>query len=144
MIDENLIINENMIINENENINIQMIEEIDKLNGDFNLKKLMEDFENISLHTNENDHYEADQLYTDMLNYDMNFTVKQLLLICEYYGLLKDVKINKMKKQDIIEQILMFENNNDNYETVIRRKELWYYINELKEDKMMKKFIIWN
>jgi hypothetical protein len=49
-----------------------------------------------------------------------------------------------MKKQDIIEQILMFENNNDNYELVIRRKELWYYINELKEDKMMKKYVIWN
>jgi hypothetical protein len=105
----------------------------------------MEDFENISLHMNDDDnfHHESDQLYTDMLNYDMNFTVKQLLLICEYYGLLKDVKTNKMKKQDIIEQILLFENNNDNYEMMIRRKELWYYINELKEDKMMKKFIIW-
>jgi hypothetical protein len=135
MIDENIIIDEN--------VNIQMIEDFDKSNDDFNLKKLMEDFENISLHENENAGYENDQLYIDMLNYDMNFTVKQLLLICEYYGLLKDVKTNKMKKQDIIEQILLFENNNDNYETVIRRKELWYYINELKEDKMMKKFIIW-
>jgi hypothetical protein len=135
MIDENIIIDEN--------VNIQMVEDFDKSNDDFNLKKLMEDFENISLHENENAGYENDQLYIDMLNYDMNFTVKQLLLICEYYGLLKDVKTNKMKKQDIIEQILLFENNNDNYETVIRRKELWYYINELKEDKMMKKFIIW-
>jgi hypothetical protein len=134
MIDENIVIDEN--------VNIQMIEDFDKSNVDFNLKKLMEDFENISLHMNDN--YESDHLYTDMLNYDMNFTVKQLLFICEYYGLLKDVKINKMKKQDIIEQILMFENNNDNYEMVIRRKELWYYINELKQDKMMKKFIIWN
>ncbi len=134
-------INENIIIDEN--INIQLVDDFEKSTGDFNLKKLMEDFENISLHENENVGYENDQLYTDMLNYDMNFTVKQLLLICEYYGLLKDVKTNKMKKQDIIEQILLFENNNDNYEMVIRRKELWYYINELKEDKMMKKFIIW-
>jgi len=138
MIDENIIIDEN--------VNIQMVDDFEKSNADFNLKKLMEDFENISLHTNDdnNFHHESDQLYTDMLNYDMNFTVKQLLLICEYYGLLKDVKTNKMKKQDIIEQILLFENNNDNYDTVIRRKELWYYINELKEDKMMNKFIIWN
>jgi hypothetical protein len=137
MIDENIIIDEN--------VNIQMVDDFDKSNTDFNLKKLMEDFENISLHMNDDDnfHHESDQLYTDMLNYDMNFTVKQLLLICEYYGLLKDVKTNKMKKQDIIEQILLFENNNDNYEMMIRRKELWYYINELKEDKMMKKFVIW-
>jgi hypothetical protein len=134
-------INENII---DENVNIQMVEDFNKSNDEFNLIKIMEDFENISLHMNSNDNYESDQLYTDMLNYDMNFTVKQLLLICEFYGLLKDVKTSKMKKQDIIEQILMFENNNDNYELVIRRKELWYYINELKEDKMMKKFIIWN
>ncbi len=137
MIDQN-------IIHENVNINIQMVEDFDKSNADFNLKQLMDEFENISLHVDSNPGYESDQLYTDMLNYDTNFTVKQLLLICEYYGLLKDVKTNKMKKQDIIEQILLFENNNDNYDTVIRRKELWYYINELKEDKMMKKFIIWN
>lgn len=140
MIDENIRIDEN--------VNIQMVDDFDKSNGDFNLKKLMEDFENISLqmneNENENENYESDQLYTDMLNYDMNFTVKQLLLICDYYSLLKDVKTNKMKKQDIIEQILMFENNNDNYEMVIRRKELWYYINELKEDKIMKKYVIWN
>jgi hypothetical protein len=137
MIDENII---------DENVNIQMVEDFNKSNSDFNLKKLMDDFENISLHENDNENhnYESDQLYTDMLNYDMNFTVKQLLLICEFYGLLKDVKTSKMKKQDIIEQILMFENNNDNYELVIRRKELWYYINELKEDKMMKKYVIWN
>uniref|UniRef100_A0A6C0BXB2 Uncharacterized protein n=1 Tax=viral metagenome TaxID=1070528 RepID=A0A6C0BXB2_9ZZZZ len=136
-------INKNII---DENVNIQLVEDFNKSNDEFNLIKLMEDFENISLHENDNENhnYESDQLYTDMLNYDMNFTVKQLLLICEFYGLLKDVKTSKMKKQDIIEQILMFENNNDNYELVIRRKELWYYINELKEDKMMKKFIIWN
>jgi hypothetical protein len=137
MIDQN-------IIDENVNINIQMVDDFDKSYDDFNLKQLMDEFENISLHVDSNPGYESDQLYTDMLNYDTNFTVKQLLLICEYYGLLKDVKTNKMKKQDIIEQILLFENNNDNYDTVIRRKELWYYINELKEDKMMKKFIIWN
>ena len=137
MIDQN-------IIDENVNINIQMVDDFDKSNADFNLKQLMDEFENISLHMDSNPGYESDQLYTDMLNYDTNFTVKQLLLICEYYGLLKDVKTNKMKKQDIIEQIILFENNNDNYDMVIRRKELWYYINELKEDKMMKKFIIWN
>jgi len=28
-------------------------------------------------------------------------------------------------------------------EITMKRKELWYYINELKNDKMMKKFVIW-
>ena len=93
---------------------------------------------------NTNDNIEQDIMYTEMVNYDMNYNVKQLLLICEYYGLTKDVRKNKMKKQDVIEQILLFENNMDNYDTVVKRKELWYYINELKNDKMMKKYVIWN
>ena len=74
-----------------------------------------------------------------MKNYELNFNVKQLLLICEYYGL----KMNKMKKQDIIEQIILYENNTDNIEMVIKRKELWYYMGELKNDKIMKRFVIW-
>ena len=63
-------INENIRIDEN--VNIQMVEDFNKSNDEFNLIKLMEDFENISLHMNDNDNYENDQLYTDMLNYDMN------------------------------------------------------------------------
>jgi hypothetical protein len=114
------------------------------------IEKLLNDFEQINIINSTIDNtsnrmcIEDDDMYTEMINYDMNYTVKQLLLICDYYGLMKDVKTNKMKKQDVIEQILLFENNMENYEVVVRRKELWYYINELKNDKMMKKFVIWN
>jgi hypothetical protein len=37
----------------------------------------------------------------------------------------------------------MFENNPENGAQVYRRKQLWYYINELKNDKFMKKFVLW-
>lgn len=112
------------------------------------IEKLLSDFEQISYINSAMDSsnricIEDDDMYSEMVNYDMNYNVKQLLLICDYYGLMKDVRVNKMKKQDVIEQILLFENNIDNYEVVTRRKELWYYINELKSDKMMKKFVIW-
>jgi hypothetical protein len=86
---------------------------------------------------------EGDDIFIEMKDYEMNYTVKQLLLICEYYDILKDVRANKAKKQDIIEQILLFEKNMENVEITIKRKELWYYINELKNDKIMKKFVIW-
>ena len=69
--------------------------------------------------------------------------MKQLLLICEYYGISKDIRVNKLKKQDIIEQIILFEKNMENIEITIKRKEMWYYMSELKNDKMMKKFVIW-
>ncbi len=134
--------------NNNENITYEFKDENFNENSS-ELEKLLNDFEqmnciNASLYSNVNNSIEQDEMYTEMVNYDMNYTVKQLLVICEYYGLLKDVKTNKMKKQDVIEQILLFENNVDNYEVVIKRKEMWYYINELKNDKMMKKFVIWN
>jgi len=88
--------------------------------------------------------FQNDDIFTQMKNYDLNFNVKQLLLICDYYGLSKDVKVNKLKKQDVIEQIILFENNTDNIALVIKRKEMWYFMNELKHDKFMKKFIIWS
>ena len=134
--------------NKNENITYEFKDE----NSHDNLceiEKLLSDFEQINYINTALDNsnrvcIEDDDMYTEMVNYDMNYTVKQLLLICDYYGLMKDVRTNKMKKQDVIEQILLFEINMVNYEVVIRRKELWYYINELKNDKMMKKFVIWN
>jgi hypothetical protein len=86
---------------------------------------------------------QSDEIFLEMKDYEMNYNVKQLLLICEYYDILKDVRANKMKKQDIIEQILLFEKNMENIEITMKRKELWYYISELKNDKMMKKFVIW-
>ena len=83
-----------------------------------------------------------DDVFMEMKNYELNFSVKQLMLICEYYNL-KDIRLNKLKKQEIIEQIVLFEINDENIDIVSRRKELWYYIDELKNDRMMKKFVIW-
>lgn len=83
-----------------------------------------------------------DDVFIEIKNYELNFNVKQLMLICEYYNL-KDIKVNKLKKQDIIEQIVLFETDPENIEIVTKRKELWYYIDELKNDKMMKRFVIW-
>jgi hypothetical protein len=134
--------------NNNENITYEFRDDSFSNENFCEIEKLLSDFEQINYINTITDNnricIEDDDMYTEMVNYDMNYTVKQLLLICDYYGLMKDVKTNKMKKQDVIEQILLFENNIENYELVIRRKELWYYLNELKNDKMMKKYVIWN
>jgi hypothetical protein len=81
-------------------------------------------------------------IFIEIKNYELNFNVKQLMLICEYYNM-KDIRVNKLKKQDIIEQIILFETNPENIEIATKRKELWYYIDELKNDKIMKRFVIW-
>ena len=77
------------------------------------------------------------------LDYEINYNIKQLIRICDYYGISKDIKINKLKKNEIINFLLMFEENIMNSEIVYKREQLWYFMSELKNDKYMKKFIIW-
>jgi hypothetical protein len=77
------------------------------------------------------------------IDYDTNYSVKQLLLICEYYGLSKEVKTNKFKKQELILFLLDFEENIENSLIVYKRKQLWYFMEELKNDKFMKKYLLW-
>ena len=79
-----------------------------------------------------------------MNNYIENYTVKQLMQVCEYYNISKEVKSFKYKKQGIINYLLIFENNIENFDVVMKRKQFWYYITELKNDKFMKKFVIWD
>ena len=80
--------------------------------------------------------------YAEHVNYKINYTVKQLLVICDYYNISKNIKLIKANKDDIITNLISFENNPDNYNIVNKRKQLWYYMEELKNDKFMKKFIL--
>ena len=75
------------------------------------------------------------------VNYSNN-TVKELLLICDYYGITKDFKLTKCTKTQIIHILTDFEILSSNEEIVFKRKNMWFYINELKNDKFMKKYIL--
>lgn len=79
----------------------------------------------------------------EIINYSENYTVKELLLICEYYGIAKELKAKKCNKEIIIEFLVDFESKITNSEVVCKRKNLWFYMNELKSDKFMKKYIFW-
>jgi hypothetical protein len=78
-----------------------------------------------------------------MINYNENYTVKELLLICEYYGIAKELKAKKCNKETIIQFLVDFESNVANTEIVFKRQSLWFYMNELKNDKFMKKYVLW-
>ena len=113
------------------------IEEVNKAENEmnFNIEDLMHEIE-------END-FEHEMTIPHMINYHENYTVKELLLICDYYGFAKDVKSNKFNKEQIIDYLIAFESDVSNSEIVFRRQNMWFYINELKNDKFMKKFILW-
>ena len=96
------------------------------------------DEEELNYFTNKNI-YDNNELF-----YEEEYTVKDLLKICSYYGIDKDVRISKCKKQDIISTIIYFESLTENIEIVKKRNRMWAYITELLNDPKMKKFIIWN
>jgi len=91
----------------------------------------------------ENSELTDDLAVTQMVNYRENFTVKELLLICDYYGFAKELKNNKCNKEQIIEILVSFESDLNNYEVIFKRQNLWFYMSELKNDKFMKKFLLW-
>ena len=62
-------------------------------------------------------------------------SVKQLKMIADYYG------IKSRVKQDLIDNIILFELNDENDEIVLNRLKFWYYLNELKSNKFFSKYI---
>lgn len=128
----------------NENITFFIDEKENELN--MNMNEISMDFNEI-LNSEYNSEYNLksnNDLYVELIHYGLNYTIKQLLLICEYYGISKDLKNNKCNKSDILNTLIIYENNNENIEKVNKRKILWHYMNELKNDKFMKKFVLWN
>ena len=88
----------------------------------------------------ENDEFKLPKL----LNYDINFTIKDLMMICEYYGFAKELKTKKYNKEEIIHFLVDYELNPLNNDIVNKRQNMWFYINELKNDKFMKKYVLWS
>ena len=121
-----------------DNIFFSFTEEMQDNDDELELSELINEIYNLDL-TNENN----DLLIPQFIHYKENFTVKELLLICEYYGIAKEVKTNKFNKDEIIHFLVMYESNPSNSAIVCKRRNMWFYINELKNDKFMKKHVLW-
>jgi hypothetical protein len=93
----------------------------------------------------ENVYYiELDSYQGDFMTYyNEKYTIKELIKICNYYGISKNIKASKCKKIDIIETIIYYEGCQENYALVNKRHKMWAYIRELLNDPKMKQFVIW-
>lgn len=112
------------------------IEEVENESaGEINIAELMAEIDNSELNN--------DLVFPKMLNYNENFTVKELLLICDYYGFAKELKNSKCNKEQIIDILVSFESDPINDDIVNKRQTLWFYIGQLKNDKFMKKYVLW-
>lgn len=96
---------------------------------------------NVSDLLGEYDAQSEDCRMSQILNYQLNMTVQQLMRICNYYGISKG--LNKCAKDVIISILVDFELHDENATIVSRRRLMWFYIEELRNDKFMKKHVFW-
>jgi len=98
------------------------------------VEELMVDFMNKTVDFADN----HEMAYIYRLEYEMNYTVKMLIHLLEYYKISK----RKLKKTDMIAKIVEFETDVQNFEVVERRRLLWQYMTKLKDDEYTSKYII--
>lgn len=150
--------------NINNNINFFLEEKEEIKNNEKDISQMMETFSNLQYDSdNSSNHFNElmswaynDEEYNmayflnktsygnDELFYHQEYNVKDLFKICNYYGIEKDIRLSKCKKQDIISTLVYFENQPENFEIVKKRNRMWAYITELLNDTKMKKFILWD
>lgn len=102
----------------------------DELNDGANVDLDLMDFEDV-------DFFNIDCATAMTVDYEMNYTMKQLKHIAGYYGMK-----HKSKKSDIIQDIIAYETDSTNHDIVSRRKRLFHYMNALKNDEYLKTFVI--
>ena len=121
----------------NENVNY-VVDEMTEGTTDLDLYTFLTDFEKLDVDVS-HAKQSGDYFLAQMSEYDLNYTLKQLGMIYEYSNI---GKISKLKKADIIQAIVVFEHDAENCEIVMRRQQLWHYLEELKADKFMKRFVL--
>jgi hypothetical protein len=138
-------------MNNNENIFFSIDDVNDFNSGVVDCDLVMNDITNLFNKSNNfdcvnqmNNLLDEDMFEAMCYEYKINYTVKELLLICDYYGISKEMKSNKYNKEEIINVLVQFENNPINNDIFLRRQKMWYFIDKLKNDKFMKKYILWN
>jgi hypothetical protein len=126
-----------------ENISFFLNEIEIESNNDITLEDLIHKVDQAETPTHKINHHINNDMIPYFVDYQINYTIKQLLMICDYYDISKICKMNKCNKEEIIHHLMVFENDLENIEIVLQRKNLWFYLNELKKDKFTKKFVLW-
>ena len=80
----------------------------------------------------------SDAFLASELDYTLNYTVKELIRIAEYYELFTKRK----KKSELIESIVVYESNNE--AAALRRRVFWSLIKILQKDKYLNRFIMFD
>ena len=123
-----------------QNIHYSLIE--NKINRKISYEELKEEVDEREKEIDLNQSDDVTDFYSQICfeeqDYMENYTKKQLDLIADYYKISK----RKKRKHVLIEDIVAFENNMENEEIVSQRKLMWFYIEQIKCDNYLSKFLI--
>lgn len=123
-----------------ENVIVSIIENYEHCsdNSDEKLLSNIDNMENLINNTYLQDNEDnEDNTMAMHIEYELNYTIKQLKAISDYYNL----TIRKLKKNEIIDNIILFEVEDENQTVVYSRKRLWYFVEELKNDRFFDNII---
>jgi len=111
--------------------------EIDKMmRNECFFSELLDDGD-VDFHNMDDEMNGDDNLMAQHVDYFENYTMKMLHHIANYYFLPK----RRLKKEELIELIIQFENESENSLNVYNRKRCWHYIHELQNDTYFGQFI---
>ena len=98
---------------------------LDETSIEFDNEDKINDFLNDFEYKNQiNDLTDKEIIESLSIEYKINYNVKDLLLICEYYGIAKELKVQKFCKEMIIYFLIDFENDPLNNTIVLQRKKI--------------------
>ena len=72
------------------------------------------------------------------VEYQENCLMADLKKIADYY----EISSRKLRKEELVQSIVLFECDPSNEEIYMRRVQAWYWLNELKEDPKLKQYVI--
>jgi hypothetical protein len=127
------------------NTDSDKIIDLNELKNEINYNSIQETFEtfetfNYNGETELTTQELQDKAYILENDYLNNYTVKSLGQIMDYYELNK----KNLKKDEIIQILVIFESDPQNEPLVEKRLRLWENIKELKKDKYFSKYIIFD
>jgi hypothetical protein len=97
-------------------------------------------FNDLNYLQNEYNFVDEDNIVAQHIDYFENYKLKMLHHIAHYYK----IHTGKIKKKNIVQLIVDFENNTANVEIVYHRKLMCHCMDLLKNDHYFSKFILFN
>lgn len=132
--------NWNNILNRRDNNHVMANVSYDIIEKDTNREKIDIDeiFGLVNVNSISNRDMNMDCMIASEIDYCNNYNIKSLGKILDFYGICK----RKLRKDEMIQTIILFETDLSNYELVEQRKRLWINFKELKEHSFFNKFMI--